>query len=369
LSEGESFVIKGYATAEAAADYARRFPALPGHFRPLLGIPVSSIGLGTYLGNDDERDDEAYAQALKAALLGGINLVDSAINYRFQRSERVIGQVLAQLTREASLTREQVIVATKGGFVPFEGNPLREMEERFIRAGLIRPDEWVESCHCIAPPYLDTMVETSRHNLNLETIDVYYLHNPETQLAAVDRVEFRRRIRAAFELLERKAAEGKIGVYGTATWSGYRTTPNAQDYLSLEEMVQLAHEVGGTRHHFKMIQLPYNLAMLEAFTHANQSVNGRRLTLLKAARELGIGVCVSATLLQGRLTRGLPARLRAALAGLRTDAQRAIQFVRSTPDVGTALVGMKSAAHVRENLETAARPPLSPQEIDALFSE
>ncbi len=362
-------MIKGRALAQAAADYARRFSALPNHFRPLLDIPASSIGLGTYLGSDDERDDEAYAQALKAALLGGINLVDSAINYRLQRSERVIGKVLAQLVAGASLAREQVIIATKGGFVPFDGNPSREIEERFIRTGLIRPDEWVESCHCIAPGYLDAMLEMSRRNLGLETIDIYYLHNPETQLAAVDRQEFLRRMRAAFELLERKVAERKIGVYGAATWSGYRAAPDARDYLSLEEMVQLAREVGGPRHHFAVIQLPYNLAMPEALAHANQQVGGRSRTLFQAAQELEVGVCVSAALFQGRLTRGLPERLRAAFGELRTDAQRAIQFVRSSPGVGVALVGMRSPAHVRENLETAGRPPLSPEEFAALFTE
>jgi aryl-alcohol dehydrogenase-like predicted oxidoreductase len=362
-------VIKGRATAQASADYAARFHALPNHFRPFLGILSSSIGFGTYLGSDDESDDEAYAQALKVAILGGINLVDSAINYRLQRSERVIGQILAQLTADAGLKREQVIIATKGGFVPFGGNPSREIEERFIRTGLIEPDEWVESCHCIAPAYLEAMLEMSRRNLGLETIDVYYVHNPEIQLTAVDRSEFRRRMRAAFELLERKVSEQKIAVYGTATWGGYRVAPDAQEYLSLEEMVQLAHEVAGHNHHFKVIQLPYNLAMPEALMRANQQVAGRAMTLLEAARALDVAVCTSAALLQGRLAHGLPSRLRAAFAGLRTDAQRALQFVRSTAGVDVALVGMRSVAHVRENLETAAQAPLSPEEFAALFAE
>ena len=361
-------MIKGHATAQAAAAYAQRFPALVEHFRPMLGIPASSIGLGTYLGNHDDRDDEAYAQALEAALLGGINVIDTAINYRFQRSERVIGKVLARLVDNSSIARAQVLIATKGGFVPFERDPFGEMEARFIRARLIAPDDLVESCHCIAPAFLDAMIEASRQNLGLETIDVYYLHNPEMQLAAIERPEFICRMRSAFELLEGKVADGRIGVYGTATWNAYRVAPQSPDYLSLEEMVRLAREVGGSSHHFKVIQLPYNLAMAEALQFANQPVGGRALAVLQAARELEVKVCVSATVLQGRLTQGLPVGLRAAFPGMKSDAQRAIQFVRSTPGVNVALVGMKSAAHVRENLETAARSPMSPQEFAALVS-
>jgi aryl-alcohol dehydrogenase-like predicted oxidoreductase len=71
---------------------------------------------------------------------------------------------------------------------------------------------------------------------------------------------------------------------------------------------------------------------------------------------------VSGPILQGRLARGLPTELHQVL-GDGTDAQRSLQFVRSTPGVGTALVGMKQAAHVRDNLALAQREPLLPEQI------
>ncbi len=263
------------------------------------------------------------------------------------------------------------MVATKGGFLPFDGarprDPRRYVEETYVRPGIFTWEEFAAGCHCMTPRYLADQLERSRHNLGLATIDAYYLHNPETQLTEVPREEFTRRIRAAFEVLEAACAEGKIGLYGTATWNGYRQPREAADYLSLADLVAAAREVGGAGHHFRVLQLPYNLAMLEAFGLANQRVDGREAPLLEAARAHGCYVMTSASILRGRLARNLPAALGDYLGGLETDAQRAIQFVRSTPGVGTALVGMKRVGHVEENARVAQVPPVPEESLRALF--
>src|SRR2546426_12450665 len=137
--------------------------------------------------------------------------------------------------------------------------------------------------------------------------------------------------------------------------------------FSLEALVRLAEEVGGKDHHFKVMQLPYNIGMPEALAAKTQSFNGTTVPLLVAAKALDIYVMISAPILQGRLARGLPADLHQAL-GEGTDAQRALQFVRSTPGIGTALVGMKQADHVRDNMALARRAPLSPDQIAKLFA-
>jgi aryl-alcohol dehydrogenase-like predicted oxidoreductase len=206
----------------------------------------------------------------------------------------------------------------------------------------------------------------SLRNLRVETIDVYYLHNPEHQLEVIDRDTFLTRLKAAFECLEQRVAEGKIRSYGTATWNGFRSHPTARASLSLEQLVELARRVGGAHHHFRVIQLPYNLAMPEAFAFRNQRLNGSTVTLLEAARSLGISVVISASLLQGQLAR-LPAQLTTHLPGPLTDAQRALQFVRSTPGVTTALIGMKQLTHLKDNLALAAHPLLDEEQIQHLF--
>src|SRR5262249_13823976 len=159
-----------------------------------------------------------------------------------------------------------------------------------------------------------------------------------------------------------------LGAYGTATWNGYRVAAGNAGHLSLEEIVAVAREVAGERHHFRVVQLPFNLGMPEAYGHATQALNGRRGCFLEAARAPGVTVMASASILQGKLARGLPAELVQVLSGLSTDAQRAIQFVRSAPGVTTALVGMGRLAHVQENLGLLKVPPLPPEAIAALFS-
>jgi aryl-alcohol dehydrogenase-like predicted oxidoreductase len=364
-------MLKNRATAEGTAAYARRFPKLNGNYRPTLGMSVSSIGIGTYLGEHDEQTDIEYQAALKVALLGGINMIDTAVNYRFQRSERCIGRVLGELVGSGELRREEIVVATKGGYITFDGelppNPREWFNENYLKTGIIEPGELVEGSHCMTPRYLERMLAMSLENLGLESVDIYYLHNPETQLAAVGREEFIARVRLAFELLEAKAAEGKIGVYGAATWNGFRVAPKDDAYLSIAELAGVAREVGGADHHFRVLQMPYNLAMSEAFTVINQATPEGEGSPLAAAAAMNLAVCASASLLQGRLAKGLPPVVAEALPGLANDAQRAVQFVRSTPGVNVALVGMKTVAHVREILEIASHPPASRDSLMKLF--
>jgi aryl-alcohol dehydrogenase-like predicted oxidoreductase len=365
-------MLKDHATPGATADYANRFTDYRGNYRSMLGMSVSSLGIGTYLGDEDAATDAAYADAIRAAVVGGINLVDTAVNYRCQRSERVIGGVIAELSNSGQVRREQIVIATKGGYIAFDGeapaDPRSWFEQNFLRPGIVKPNEVVQGSHCMTPRYLEAMLDISRSNLGLESIDIYYVHNPETQLGAVNHDEFLTRIRSAFEFLESAVEAGKIACYGTATWNGFRAKPNQRGYLSLKELVDAATEVGGADHHFRVIQLPYNLAMTEALTLRNQTLpGGSEVNLLAAADAMDVVVCASATLLQGQLTSRLPEVLQSAFPGMESDAQRSIQFVRSTPGIGAALVGMSSTAHVAHNLATLKHPP-APEALMKLFT-
>jgi aryl-alcohol dehydrogenase-like predicted oxidoreductase len=354
----DAAVIRGFATVEGTAGYRTRRGARAGegHFRTWQGLTLSSVGIGTYLGAEDEATDRAYQASVRRALELGFNVVDSAINYRHQRSERNVGAVLRALAREVRIAREDVLIATKGGFMP---HPV----EAYVKAGIVKPDEVVGDGHCIAPRFLADQLDRSRANLGLDTIDVYFVHNPETQLGAVDQATFQTRVRAAFEHLEGAVRDGKIRCYGVATWTGFRQPATAADHLSLPGLLGLAHEVAGEGHHFGMIQLPYNLAMTEAITVANQRVGTTTIPIMQAAEQLGLYVMTSASILQGKLARNLPPALAQVLEGLRTDAQRALQFVRSTPGVGTALCGMRSLAHVEENAGLVAVPPVPSEKL------
>lgn len=325
------------------------------------GLTVASVGLGTYLGQPDAATDAGYGLAVRRYLQLGGNLIDSAINYRFQRSERAIGAALAAAFDSGEARREEVVVCTKGGYLPFDGgwpaDPDQWVHDTLIATGVVEPDEIVDG-HCMAPAYLRHQIEQSRQNLRLACLDLYYLHNPEGQRGALGDAAFRERLREAFAALEVAVAQNQIAAYGTATWEGYRAAPTAGTYLSLQAVLDVARDVAGDRHHLRAIQLPINLQMLEAVAQRNQPAADGLVPLVEAAAEMGVTVIASAPLLQARLLGRLPETLRARFSPGLSDAGRALQFARSAPGVTAALVGMCSTAHVDENLALAQVPPL-----------
>ncbi len=362
----------GRATPEGTLRYAARFQgrAAAGHFREVqAGLVLSSIGIGTYLGEPDEATDKGYASATVAAVEGGINVVDSAINYRLQRSERSIGAALRELAAKG-YAREEIVLCTKAGFLTPDGEMPDDANEYFSREfldrGILRAEEIAAGCHCMAPRYLADQLDRSLRNLGVECVDVFYLHNPETQLGEIAPGQFRDRIREAFVFLESAVVAKKVGAYGLATWNAFREEANAPGYFSLAEMAEIAREAGGQNHHFRFVQLPLNLAMPEALLRPNQVVEGKTMATVQAARALGITLVTSAALLQGQLTRNLPPYIGAAL-GLKNSSAQALQFARSVPGVTTALVGMSRVEHVRANLEVVGVEPAPRDQFLKLF--
>lgn len=366
-------LMPGRATAEGTQRFCRRFAGkLPGNFRQTHGLSLSSIGAGTYLGQPDAKTDDSYSAAIAQAVEGGVNVIDSAVNYRHQRSERSIGCALRDLMSSGKLQRDEIFLATKGGFLTFDGDapedPSSYFYEQVIQTGLAEPGDVAADCHVISPAYLKRQIEVSRKNFGVETIDLYYVHNPETQLGSNGREEFFRRLEDAFRALEEAASQEKIAFYGAATWNAFRVGGESREALDLEEVLAAAERAGGKEHHFRAIQLPFNFAMTEALTKPTQKLAKRSVPILRAASEHDLMVFASASLLQGQFTEGVPEEIARHFPRLKTDAQRSLQFVRSTPGITTALVGMSRPAHVSENLETLTVPPLDLKEYQAIYT-
>jgi aryl-alcohol dehydrogenase-like predicted oxidoreductase len=354
--------LPGRATAAATAEYARRLQhiARPEHFREAHCLKVSSIGIGTFLGPATSDADASYSSAIVRAIELGCNFIDTAINYRHQRSERCVGAALRTACDDAT-RRSELVVSTKAGYLAFDGelpqDPHRYLREQYVERLQLAPDEIVNERHCIAPAFLRDQIARSRVNLGLETIDAFYLHNPEEQLCFIDRAIFERRLRAAMATLEESCQQGHIASYGLATWTAFRKSTEHPHYLSFDEVVKWAAEVGGPQHHFRFLQLPLNLKALEPCMLANQWHDGRWCTLLQVAQAHGIHIVTSAPLLQGRILGRLPRPIQEAFAALSSDVQRTVQFVRSIPGVGSVLVGMSRPQHVEENLALAGFAP------------
>jgi aryl-alcohol dehydrogenase-like predicted oxidoreductase len=370
----------GHATPDGTARFRDRFPALrdaghfrrPGHAQGVRELWLSSIGLGTYLGDSDDASDRAYTEAIATALESGVNVLDTAINYRHQRSERNMGEALKQSVKAGRLQRDEVLICTKAGYLSFDGNlppdPRGYFLREYVEPGILDPQQIVGGMHCMTPSYLENQIERSRRNLGVETIDVFYVHNPESQLAEISREMFHRRLKDAFSSLEKLANAGKLRYYGLATWSAFRVAEGSRDYISLFDVEQLAREAGGEDHHFRFAQLPFNLAMPEAYGLANQNDGKGKMSLLSAASRLGITVIGSATLYQGQLIHGLP-EIVSRILGLASDAENAIQFSRSAPGLTTSLIGMGHKEHVAPNLRPALVPATPVEHWNKLFTE
>ena len=327
------------ATPAGTARYRERFASRAARelFNEQQGLVLSSIGIGTYLGDADEATDASYTNSVVRAVQLGVNVIDSAANYRFQRSERSIGRALKELTSTHGIGRDELVICTKGGYLPFDGQPPRDVrtyvDETFVKPGIASFEDIVGGGHCMTPSYLQNQLDQSLRNMGLECVDVYYIHNPESQLGHVSEPEFYARIKAAFERLEVNRQEGKLKFYGVATWNGFRVAHDSGKHHSLVRMFEIARELGGEQHGFRFIQLPFNLSMREAHRLDNETLDGQLMTAVDAAEKLGVTVVASATMLQGR-----------------HEPEAAIYFVGSTAGITTGLIGMSRVEHVEENL-------------------
>ncbi len=143
---------------------------------------MSSIGLGTYLGESDDETDDRYRKSIVRAVGLGVNVIDSAINYRFQRSERSIGAALRDLHESGTASRDELVIATKAGFLSFDGVRPADPQDYFVKTyldtGLLQPDDIAAGSHAMTPRYLENQLDRSLKNLDLDVIDIFYIHNP-----------------------------------------------------------------------------------------------------------------------------------------------------------------------------------------------
>ncbi|MGZ3698858.1 MAG: aldo/keto reductase, partial [Bdellovibrionota bacterium] len=241
---------------------------------------MDPIGFGGYRIALEDPEQEA---ALRDALLGGIRLLDTSANYGDGESEQLMGKVLHELFDSGEITREEVTVVSKVGYVQGknfelavqrirEGRPFPEMVE--YTSGL-----W----HCISPDFLEDQLTRSLERLKLDYLDFYLLHNPEYFLKqSSDHPEYYRRIENAFHHLEKEVASGRIRAYGISS-NTFPDPKDSQAYTSLEAVHGIAEAIRPD-HHFKVIQFPLNL--IEAGAALERNNSGK--TVLQYAREHGI---------------------------------------------------------------------------------
>jgi aryl-alcohol dehydrogenase-like predicted oxidoreductase len=341
------------------------------HFREFCGLRLSSLGIGTYLGDVDGDTDRLVEDAVvQSVSSGAVNVIDTAINYRLQRAERSVGRALARLDGNEGIEggRETLFVCTKNGYLSSDGElPLdfrSYIHNEFIGPGKLKPEEIAGEAHSMAVPFLRDQLRRSLANLGLDCVDLLYLHNAaESWLGELGYKRFIEKLWEVFALYEDERRRGRILYYGMATWSCLRAKRGETEHVNLDDVVEVAKGVGGEEHGFRFVQLPFNVAMNEALTQENQRIADEPLTTFEAARRLDVGVFTSVPLSQARLL----AHTR--VPGLEgSKALSLIQFARSAhPAVVAPLIGQKSPEHVKENLRIAMIPPLTESEFRAMY--
>jgi len=295
------------------------------------GLHVSEIGFGTWgLGGDSggavaygPASDETSRASLSTAFDLGVNFYDTADLYGFGHSEELLGEMFSR-------RRDQVIIATKAGFVD-------AAKQDF------------------SPAHLRRALEASLRRLRTDYVDLYQLHSP-----AVATLREQPEILA---LLAELRASGKIRAWGVSA----RSPEEAR--LAIEDF------------HAPCIQVNFNLTDQRAVT------NG----LLELCRQRRVGVIVRTPLCFGFLTGKYKADNPFAATDHRsrwspeqlqrwqqandifqflfeanpsnTPAQIALRFCLSFPAVSTIVPGMLTEAHVHENTNASALGPLPPEQL------
>ncbi|MGM9987695.1 MAG: aldo/keto reductase [Bacillaceae bacterium] len=337
--------IKGFADNKETELYLRKYKYISPRKTPWF--QSSPIAIGTHLGNMTETDSILYQDSIEYCLRNGINFIDTALNYRGMRSERDIGIVLDKLiNKEGILKRNEIIISTKAGMLPGDIDaklvPSDYLKEILLKNDIIKESDIStlgHQKHVLSPNYYAFAIEQSRKHLNLDTIDIYYIHNPEISMHSLGQSLFYQKLSTLFEHLEQEVHLGHIQFFGMATWDAFLYEQSEDNYFSLKRVVDIAEEVGGKNHHFKFVQLPYNLHNTKANTKRNQLVNNELVPFLDAAKKLDIIVTTSAPFHLGKLLHE------------NYSAEDCLKYILETETIHAAMLGMKNIEHVKENLE------------------
>lgn len=367
----EDIYIKGFASSEGTKkfrDNAIKKGKSYLHFKEFDDLILSSIGMGTYLGDLSKEDDIDIENALYESVKShAINVIDSAINYRAMKSEKSIGRSITRLVNDGIISRDEIFVSTKNGYITNDGDyPMLDVWEyiqrMYISTGIIKAEDISSGYNVLNPAYIEKCIERSRFNLKLDTLDLVYIHNAfESWNQDVSKNKFFDMLSKVFEIYEKFRSKNKIRYYGMATWTCFRVGEENKEYLSLDEVYNIAKSIGGVDHGFRFIQLPYNLAYSEALFLKNQNVgNEKKLTILEAAKRLKIGVFSSVPLLQGKL---IQTKIPDYSETLTDPIMKLLQIIRSSPSIIAPLIGQKKMDHVNKNNKISEIPPLSEEEF------
>jgi aryl-alcohol dehydrogenase-like predicted oxidoreductase len=216
--------IHGFATPEGTRKFkenAIKNGIANSHFRSFDNLNFSSLGMGTYLGQITAEDDLDMENAIyECVKAGAMNIIDTAINYRSMKSEKNIGNAIKKLIDNDVVSRDQVFISTKNGYITNDGDyptidVLEYMHKMFISQGIIDSKDISSGYNVLNPNYIRKCIDKSLTNMQLETIDLVYVHNAyESWVEDITRSDFDEMIRRVFQVYEEYRSKNKIRYYG-----------------------------------------------------------------------------------------------------------------------------------------------------------
>ncbi|MAI85875.1 MAG: hypothetical protein CMF99_01620 [Candidatus Marinimicrobia bacterium] len=253
---------------------------------------LSSIGFGLYKGDHSDLGDEKWVESLNFGLQSGINVIDTAQNYRNGRSDIIIGNVIKTLESQGSFNRKDVFISSKAGLL--SENIIKS--DSFIKLGLNQNQIDYKQKFCMEPKFIDWSVERALKVMKLNYLDAFLLHNPEL---AYLRNNGNEKILSCLEILEKKSQEGKINYYGFASWNGFRRRPESALYLDIVSILDELKDRIGLNNKFKIIEAPLSIGMPNIIYY--HSKDKKKDTLQVILKKYGLKFFSSASLYEGFL--------------------------------------------------------------------
>jgi len=297
------------------------------------GIQVSEIGFGAWgIGGSHNgaiaygtTNDNESCKALRRAFDLGVTFYDTADLYGYGHSETLIGQ-------EFKGCRHSIVIASKGGIVDQKGSQKFTID------------------------HIKTCIEGSLRRLQTDYIDLYQLHDPPMQVLEDE---------TFLECLEILKKEGKIRSLGISV-------------RSPEEALVAINKFG-----FEVVQVNFNMVDQRAVDCG----------VMDLCKKESVGLIVRTPLCFGFLTghfsadtdfdghdhrknwstqqkecwANAPQLFNLASEGSKqTEAQKALRYCLSYPEVSTVIPGMLSEKEVEENIEASQMGPLPETEIQRI---
>lgn len=283
------------------------------------GLKISEISLGSWLTYGGTVENRIAKDCMNTAIDNGINFIDSAEIYARGKAEEVIGEWL----REETVDRKKLVISSKVFWPTSEDI-----------------NDWGNSRKNIS-----SAIEGTLNRLNLDYIDIYYLH----------RYDYTTPVRETVDMMDDLVRSGKILYWGTSTWTA----------AQLERVNAVAKEFRAQK---PIVEQPrYNMFSRHI-----------EVEILHVGKTHGMGFTVWSPLAQGLLTGkyndGIPEKSRGATSEIMrgeltpenigkvkklgelaksldiTTSQLALAWILRRPEISAAIIGATKPEHVIESV-------------------